>query len=126
VGRRNRDVYGIDEGFTSLGAYLSRQEDVNTVWFLHPRLLITDQGRGGLNLGFGQKAYYPDLDRVFSLSAWWDFDSGHESDYHQVGLSFEMIGQNMSLRSNANFVVSRDEHRFGATNLGAPLVTDEG
>jgi hypothetical protein len=126
VGRRNMDVYGIDEGFTSVAAYLSRSESANSVWFVEPRLLLTDQGRGGLNLGFGQKAYYPELDRVFSLSGWWDFDAGHNSDYHQVGASFEMIGQNMSLRSNAYFVVSRDEHQFGVSNIGSPIPTDDG
>jgi hypothetical protein len=126
VGRRNNDVYGIDQGFTSVAAYLSRSESANSVWFVEPRLLLTDQGRGGLNLGLGQKAYYPDLDRVFSLSGWWDFDSGHNNDYHQVGLSFEMIGQNMSLRSNAYFVVSRDEHRVGTSNIGSPIPTDDG
>lgn len=121
VGRDSHQIYGVDHGFTNLQAFLALETETDlALWFANPRLILTDEGRGAMNLGFGHRAYIPDLDRVFSVSTWWDFDTGHNGDYHQLGASIAMIGRNMSLRANGNWVVSRDETFIGSVPIGAP------
>ncbi len=69
VGRRNGDIYGLNEGFTNLSAFMPYFTEADSaLWFFQPRLVITDQGRGAANLGFGHRAYSHELDRVFSFS----------------------------------------------------------
>ncbi len=121
VGRRSGQIYGIDDGFTSFQGFFSEEtyEDL-AIWYFNPRLAITDQGRGVMNLGVGHRAYNPDLNRVFSVSAWWDYDTGHQGSYNQLGLSFAMIGQNFTFRANGNWVLDKDEVNTGVIPIGNP------
>ncbi|MGE0378778.1 MAG: hypothetical protein AB7Q45_25530, partial [Planctomycetaceae bacterium] len=120
VGHRAGDIYGLNEGYTNLGAFVPYYTEADSaLWFFNPRLVITDQGRGAVNLGFGHRAYSYELDRVFSFSSWYDYDAGHEGDYSQVGASFAMIGRNMTFRANGNWVVSDDEHAVGQVPTGS-------
>ncbi len=120
VGRRNGDIYGLNEGFTNLSAFVPYFTEADSaLWFFQPRLVITDQGRGAANLGFGHRAYSHELDRVFSFSTWYDYDTGHEGNYHQVGASFAMIGRNTTFRANGNWVVSDDEQQVGTIPVGS-------
>ncbi len=125
VGYRGGDIYGVNHGFTNLSAFMPYYTEADSaLWFFNPRLVITDEGRGAANVGFGHRAYAQDLDRVFSFSTWYDYDTGHEEDYHQLGGSFAAIGRNMTFRANANFVVSEKTNIVGSTLIGDPRLVD--
>ncbi|MCA9076533.1 MAG: hypothetical protein KDA93_16030 [Planctomycetaceae bacterium] len=118
-GYRGGDIYGVNHGFTSLSGFMPYYtESDSALWFFNPRLVITDEGRGAANVGFGHRAYAHDLDRVFSFSTWYDYDTGHEDDYHQIGGSFASIGRNLTFRANANFVVNEKTNIVGSTPIG--------
>ncbi len=125
VGRRSGQIYGIDDGYTSIQGFFAEEtfEDL-AIWFFNPRMIITDQGRGAMNLGVGHRAYNPDLNRVFSVSAWWDYDTGHQGSYNQLGLSFAMIGQEFTFRANGNWVLDKNEVNTGVVPIGNPRLQD--
>lgn len=119
AGYRGGDIYGVNHGFTNLSAFVPHYTEADSaLWFFNPRLVITDEGRGAANVGFGHRAYAHDLDRVFSFSTWYDYDTGHEEDYHQLGGSFASIGRNLTFRANANFVVSEKTNVVGSAPIG--------
>ncbi|MCA9111688.1 MAG: hypothetical protein KDA52_17170, partial [Planctomycetaceae bacterium] len=125
VGYRGNDIYGVTGGFTNLSAFMPYYTEADSaLWFVNPRLMITDQGRGAANIGFGHRAYAQDLDRVFSFSTWYDYDTGHSGEYHQLGASFAAIGRNMTFRANGNWVVSQDETDLGFVPTGSSRLVD--
>ncbi|MFG0332701.1 MAG: hypothetical protein ACF8TS_04990, partial [Maioricimonas sp. JB049] len=119
VGRINRNYIGIEEGYTNLNAFIPvRYADNQSVLAVNPRLNITDQGRAAANVGLTHRIYDPVLDRVFSVSGWYDYDDGHAGEYHQLGMHFASIGQFFSLRGGFTLPIGDTHTTFGTTNLG--------
>lgn len=120
VGNQSLDAYGYNGGYTNLNAFVPLSSDGSTnVIYLAPRVNLTDYRRGGANVGLGYRFYDPGDDRVYGVSGWWDFDAGHRGSYHQMGMNFESIGQNLSLRGGFSIPVGDDQKEF-ASVLGNP------
>ena len=97
VGNTSFDRLGIPTGYTNLNAFvpISIEAD-NALWFVNPRVYVTNYGDVAGSVGFGRRIYNAADDRVYGGSFWWDWDQ----PYHQLGGSFESVGRFFSLRGN--------------------------
>lgn len=101
---------GYDDGYSNLGMLIPftiRPEQ--SMLFLDIRAMVTDKGAGGVNLGAGWRGYSEYLDKIFTVAGWYDYDDGHYQDYHQIGLSGEVIGQYLTTRVNGYFPINNNE-----------------
>lgn len=104
-------VIGNDEGDTLFNLFLPFEANGdNRFLFLDSRVLVSDGGRGGANLGVGYRRYSERLDRIFSLSGWWDWDNSHHRSYRQMGASFASLGQFFDFRINGYFPNSNERN----------------
>jgi len=101
---------GYDDGYSNLGVLLPFTINPDqSMLFLDLRAMVTDQGAGGVNLGAGWRAYNENLDKIFTVAGWYDYDDGHYQDYHQIGLSGEVIGQYLTTRVNGYFPINNKD-----------------
>ncbi|MEQ8637390.1 right-handed parallel beta-helix repeat-containing protein [Gimesia maris] len=101
---------GYDDGYSNLGVLMPFTiNPEQSMLFLDLRAMVTDQGAGGVNLGAGWRAYNDNLDKIFTVAGWYDYDDGHYQDYHQLGLSGEVIGQYLTTRVNGYFPINNNE-----------------
>ncbi|QDT95832.1 beta strand repeat-containing protein [Gimesia aquarii] len=101
---------GYDDGYSNLGILLPFTINPDqSMLFLDVRALVTDGGRGGVNLGAGWRGYDETVDKIFTLAGWYDYDDGHVQDYHQIGLSGEIIGQYLTTRINGYFPINNGQ-----------------
>ncbi|QDU52106.1 right-handed parallel beta-helix repeat-containing protein [Gimesia panareensis] len=101
---------GYQNGYSNLGMLIPftiRPEQ--SMLFLDLRAMVTDRGAGGVNLGAGWRAYSENLDKIFTVAGWYDYDDGHFQDYHQIGLSGEVIGKYLTTRVNGYFPINNNE-----------------
>lgn len=126
VGRQNLDSYGFDGGYTNLNAFVPLSSDgTNSVLFLNPRVNFTDYRRGAANVGLGYRFYDPADDRVYGMSGWWDYDSGHRGSFHNMGMHLESVGRWMSLRGGFAIPVGKDQHEFDSVLGNAQFVGNQ-
>ncbi|MBA4032165.1 MAG: hypothetical protein C0478_14925 [Planctomyces sp.] len=118
VDTRGGQLYGYDEGYTSVGGFMPFFRDENSLIFTDVRGLMTNGGQGGANVGVGYRQYVPELDRIFGISGWYDFDNGHRKAFNQFGVSFESIGRYLDWRVNGYLPVE-DNEEVTNTILGA-------
>lgn len=117
VGRVNMDQYGYRGGYSSIDAFIPLAiEDARSLWFVIPRVNISDYGDGAGSLGIGHRMYVPEDDRIYGVSGWWDFDTGHRRDYHQMGASFESLGRYFDMRFNFTIPIGQNAMEFGVVN----------
>lgn len=109
VDARGGQLYGYDEGYTSVGGFLPFFRDENSLIFTDIRGLMTNGGKGGANVGVGYRQFVPELDRIFGVSGWYDFDNGHRQAFNQFGVSFESIGRYLDWRVNGYLPVEDNE-----------------
>tara|TARA_R110002095_G_scaffold195835_1_gene174549 strand:- start:5965 stop:10815 length:4851 start_codon:yes stop_codon:yes gene_type:complete len=101
---------GYDDGYSNLGVLLPFTiNPEQSMLFLDLRAMVTDQGAGGVNLGAGWRAYNENLDKIFTVAGWYDYDDGHAQAYNQLGLSGEVIGQYLTSRINGYFPINNNE-----------------
>ncbi|MGE3316145.1 MAG: inverse autotransporter beta domain-containing protein, partial [Planctomycetaceae bacterium] len=81
----------------------------------------TDDSGIVMNLGGGYRQYAPGWDRIFGVSGWYDFDSGHEDDYSRMGVSFESLGKYLDLRANGYFLLDTDSKEISNGLVGDPF-----
>lgn len=111
-------LYGYEESYTNVGAFLPYMFEENAMLFADARGLVTYDGRGGANMGLGWRYYMPEFDRFLGLSTWYDFDAGHVRSYNQIGLSFESIGRYTDIRLNGYIPVGNDQNTLSTTLAG--------
>lgn len=101
VGNTSGDRYGIIDGFTNLNAFIPLAFDSDrSLWWVNPRVNISDEGNGSMSIGLGHRVYIPEDDRVYGASFWWDNDTNYGETFNQLGGSFESIGRYTDLRFN--------------------------
>ena len=101
---------GYDDGYTNMGALVPFTiNPEQSMLFLDLRAMVTDRGAGGVNLGAGWRAYSETVDKIFTFAGWYDYDDGHYQEYHQIGLSGEIIGQYLTSRINGYFPINNGE-----------------
>ncbi|MCG6157795.1 leishmanolysin-related zinc metalloendopeptidase [Rubinisphaera margarita] len=114
--QRNGGLWGYDDGYTNIGAFIPRAIDENSLLFWDLRGMVTNNSDGGFNLGFGRRHYDSAADRVYSQSIWLDYDGGHVKQYVQGGLSWAMTSRYWRTRVNANRLIS-DTNDFIGTSF---------
>ena len=123
VGRRNFDILGVDEGFTSIGGYMPIKKTSETSHlFFNPRAIITDVGKGAVNLGLGHRVYNPATDRMSEASIWYDYDDGHAEEYQQFGFHFASIGDFWTYRAGGNVILGDDLNALGTLGASDPRI----
>ena len=121
VGNSSLDRYGINNGFTNIQAFIPVAfGDDRSLWWLNPRVNITDNADGAANLGFGYRTYIPEDDRVYGASAWWDYEGGAVGTYHSLGGSFESIGRYVSMRFNFDLPMGDMSEQVAISDAGTP------
>ncbi|MDC0176380.1 inverse autotransporter beta domain-containing protein, partial [Planctomycetaceae bacterium] len=104
-------VVGNDVGDTSFDFFWPFEANGDDRFlFMDLRTQMNDQGRGGASTGMGYRSYNENLDRIFGLSGWWDWDNSHHRAYRQAGASFESLGQFFDFRANGYFPLSNEFH----------------
>lgn len=125
VDARGGNLYGYDDGYTSIGAFVPQMSiDRNSVFFADFRAFATNQGRAGTSVGFGFREYMEDLDRLFGAAVSIDYDDGHSESFQQVVLSLESLGRYFDMRANGYLPVGPDTKLFGRrvlTNTATPF-----
>ncbi|MCA9043518.1 MAG: hypothetical protein KDA69_04310 [Planctomycetaceae bacterium] len=113
VGNTSFDRFGVENGYTNLNAFVPLTvEGGNALWFLNPRVVLTDSGDVAGSVGMGRRIYNANDDRVYGGSFWWDWDR----PYHQLGGSFESIGRYFSLRSNFSLPIGDANETLGTVS----------
>ena len=117
INRVNRHYHGLDEdGFTSAGAFVPIQvfDNGNALFAIDPRAFVSDNGRGGVNLGGTFRRYSPQLRRVFVFSNWLDYDRAGRTGagFAQWGLHMASIGQFWSVRGNIHQPIGQSNEVF--------------
>lgn len=78
------------------------------------RLFMTNVAEFGGNAGLGYRRYFPEWDRIFGFSAWYDGDNSTSHYFQQVGASFETYGA-IDARGNLYIPLGETEATFGDT-----------
>ena len=115
-------VVGNDTGDTSFDLFWPFEANGDDRFmFLDLRTRVNDQGRGGASAGIGYRSYNEQLDRIFGLSGWWDWDNSHHRTYRQAGVSFESLGQFFDFRVNGYFPLTTEYHTvYDSTDFSNP------
>lgn len=119
VDARGGTLYGYEESFTNIGAFMPRFIDDDAMVYADARALLGYDGRGGANLGLGWRYYMPDYDRFIGFNAFYDFDASHRREYHQLGLGFESIGRYFDMIFNGYIPVGERSNLL-STSLQGP------
>ncbi|QDT31895.1 right-handed parallel beta-helix repeat-containing protein [Thalassoglobus polymorphus] len=127
VGRSSMDRYGFEDGYTNLNAFIPLAfESDRALWWVNPRVNISDGGDGSASFGLGYREYIPEDDRVYGASFWWDNETAYNGDYNQLGGSFESLGRYVDMRMNFSIpigesmntsVVGQGENAFVGNNI---------
>ncbi|MEZ6057100.1 MAG: hypothetical protein R3C01_10385 [Planctomycetaceae bacterium] len=116
VGHQAGQLYGYDDGYTTLSALLPvRFIDPDTMFALNPYVVLNDSAGASLSAGALWRRRDVEHDRVFGAGLWWDYDRANIFDYHRIGLSFEAITRYVSYRLNYNAVVGEHQRVYGAS-----------
>lgn len=95
------DGVGYAKGFQTFGAFQPIIIDPDDlILFLNPRGIVTYTGELAANGGAGARWYDRGSDRIWGLSAWYDYDNTGDNKYDQIGASFESLGQYLDVRAN--------------------------
>ncbi len=113
------DGVGYRNGFTQLGVTVPiwATEDM----FIAPnaRLLITDNSEIGANVGALVRRYNGNLDRVFGVYGFYDFDHSVEGfDYNQFSFGFDTLGDRWDARANVYVPTTSDNNFVRAVSVG--------
>lgn len=121
VGHSSADRYGITGGFSNLNAFIPVMfENDRSLWWVNPRVMITDYGEAAGSAGLGYRTYNPTDDRVYGASFWYDYDNGHVGTYQTLGGSFESIGRYFSMRFNFDLPFGDTENVVDLGPVGTP------
>lgn len=123
VGNNSGNSYGIVDGFTNLNAFIPLSFDSDrSLWWINPRVNISDAGNGSSSIGVGHRVYVPEDDRVYGASFWWDNDTNYGETFNQLGGSFESIGRYTDLRMNFSIPVGETSSATFISNAGTSFV----
>lgn len=110
---------GYHNGYGQLGGMIPFWVGENGMIAPDVRLLMTNHGNIGGNMGLVARYYSPKHDRIFGSAAYLDIDqSENDNTYTQGVFGLETLGQYWDLRGNAYYVPGNQDH---LVSTGAPL-----
>lgn len=105
-----------DTNFNFLLPYLMGSE--NDVLFIDGRGVVTQLGQGAASAGLGFRSYDPNINRLYGISGWVDYDQGHQRTYQQAGVSFESLGSWYDVRVNGYIPFGTESNLISNANVG--------
>lgn len=127
VGTILNDRVGVDNGevnFNFLLPFMLGSD--HEVLFVDAQGLTSYTGRGAASAGVGYRFYDSELNRLFGISGWVDYDTGHNKTYQQAGISFESLGTWMDLRVNGYLPFGTDSNELSRNITGTPFLGPNG
>ena len=127
VGTILNDRIGVDNGevnFNFLLPFMLGSD--HEVLFVDAQGLTSYTGRGAASAGVGYRFYDSELNRLFGISGWVDYDTGHNKTYQQAGISFESLGTWMDLRVNGYLPFGTDSNELSRSITGTPFLGPNG
>lgn len=126
VGNQSLDSYGYNGGYTNLNAFIPLAfEGDRALWWINPRVNISDDGRGSASVGFGHRVYIPEDDRVYGASLWWDNETSYGETFNQLGGSFESLGRYTDLRMNFSIPIGTSQNTQFIRTQGTSFVGNQ-
>lgn len=108
-----------DTNFNFLLPFLMGSE--NDVLFVDGRGVVTQLGQGAASAGLGFRSYDPNINRLYGLSGWVDYDQGHHRTYQQAGVSFESLGSWYDVRVNGYIPFGTESNLISNSIVGSPF-----
>ena len=108
-----------DTNFNFLMPFLMGSE--NDVLFIDGRGVATQLGQGAASAGLGFRSYDSNLNRLYGISGWVDYDQGHRRTYQQAGVSFESLGTWMDFRVNGYIPFGTESNLVSNSITGTPF-----
>lgn len=108
-----------DTNFNFLLPYLMGSE--NDVLFIDGRGVVTQLGQGAASAGLGFRSYDPNINRLYGISGWVDYDQGHRRTYQQAGVSFESLGNWIDFRANGYIPFGTESNLISNSIVGSPF-----
>ncbi len=71
----------------------------------------------GANIGGGVRHYFPKIDRILGVNAFFDYDNTSGSTFRQVGFGAEWLGSMYDLRGNAYFPTGQSAVQTSLVNV---------
>lgn len=94
----------------------------NNVFFTDIRgFTDTKYGFGG-NFGGGYRHYFPGIDRIFGVNAYYDYDNTSGALFREVGFGVETLGALFDMRANAYFPTGSTRELQSIVNLNGTQV----
>jgi len=110
---------GYHNGYGQLGGMIPFWLGENGMIAPDTRLLLSNHGNIGANLGLVARYYSPSYDRIFGSAMYLDIDqSENDNTYTQGVFGLETLGEFWDLRANAYYVPGNQDH---LVSTGAPL-----
>lgn len=126
IDSRGGPLYGYNAGYANVGTFVPYKLSNTSILFAQGMGMVTYDGQGGATIGGGWRTYDDVLDRIFGLSAFFDFDNGHAKPYQQLGFSLESLGRYTDLRVNGYAPVSSSDHVLQSTLLTNAILVGNG
>lgn len=127
VGTILNDRIGVNNGeanFNFLLPFMLGSD--HEVLFVDAQGLTSYTGQGAASAGVGYRFYDAELNRLFGISGWVDYDTGHNKTYQQAGISFESLGTWMDLRVNGYLPFGTDTNELSRNITGTPFLGPNG
>ncbi|TWU58118.1 inverse autotransporter beta domain-containing protein [Rubripirellula reticaptiva] len=104
---------GVDDAYSDARLFLPLG-DTSFMQYLDARLLVDSSGSSrGSNIGGGIRGYIEGLDAVWGSNVFADHRQTETSSFHQLGLGFELLFQDVELRVNFYNPVGNQRTTFG-------------
>jgi hypothetical protein len=113
--RDQGDGRGYDNGFTSLGFFTPIfRLGPDQLLFNNSMLNFTEHGSLSTNIGVGGRRMLDSGNRIVGVSTWFDSDKSDTGNrYEQLGIAFELLGENWDLRGSFSNPISHGTNSLG-------------
>ena len=112
----------VKDGYQTLGAMVPFHIDPGTsLVFIEGRGYATNSAEYGGNVGLGYRHYNETMNRMYSVSGWWDYDDSNEFNYDRFGISLASLTDNgLDYRANG-YIASDTSGGFVGRTTGIPI-----
>lgn len=118
VGHLAFETFGRDSSITHVEVMPMIPLD-NAAIFSDWRLFIDNHGEVGGNVGLGYRQWVEEFNHVVGASFWYDGDNTSTEYFNQLGLSFEMMGDDWDSFLNLYLPIGDDTKDFSVRNTNS-------